>query len=148
MIYNWLPVILDDPTKNATMATKITAALEDASKVSELVGQEKYYYDLITKKAETQTDRLNSWVWRMIYGPDGGVLACKEYKSTTVNAFMSAPTESMVLFNNILNLQIENVAMTKMICEYDLSQIDQAFTKFTSDWHKNGGDKILKEING
>lgn len=54
----------------------------------------------------------------------------------------------MVLFNNILNLQIENVAMTKMICEYDLSQIDQAFTKFTSDWHKNGGDKILKEING
>ena len=61
---------------------------------------------------------------------------------------MSAPTESMVLFNNILNLQIENVGMTKMICEYDLSQIDQAFTKFTSDWHKNGGDKILKEING
>lgn len=148
MIYNWLPIILDDPTKNTTMAEKITAALEDPSKVDALVGQEKYYYDLITKTPTSQTDRINSWTWRMIYGPDGGVLACKEYKNTTVNAFMSAPTPSMVLYNNILNLQIENVAFTKAICEYSTTQIDEAFAQFISDWRNSGGDKILGEING
>lgn len=148
MIYNWLPIILDDPTKNETMATKITAALGDESKVADLVGGERYYYDLIIKEPQSQTDRLNSWVWKMIYGPDGGVLACKEYESTVVNAYMDAPTESMVMFNNILNQQIENVAFTRIICEYDVSQIDQAFAKFKEDWLKNGGEKILGEING
>ena len=145
-IFNWLPIILDNPDKNATYTRNICEALE-TNDTSKLVGEEILYYNYITGEATTPEAKLNQWVWNMVYGPDGGVQACLDYgDNLTHDLYLLAPTRTMQLKSSILEKSILNKSVTEMITTYSVGDIDEKFQEMVDDYNSSGGSDILDEV--
>ncbi|MDR1092668.1 MAG: extracellular solute-binding protein [Clostridiales bacterium] len=147
-IFNWLPVIIDDPQKNILYSDSLVRAAASGDP-AELTGEVRGYYDIMTGNPTTAKERLDKWVWNRIYGEGGSVQAAKRLTANLVpNAYLGAPTPAMnasyAYLKNTLELNRSIQIVTTSMSD---SQLSAAMNKFKGDWESNGGAKILEEIN-
>lgn len=147
-ISNWLPFMMYDPEINIEYTKNICAVMDGEKTYDELNVEEQYFYDMMTEEVNTPAKQLNQWSYNYVYGPNGGIQAYMKYDGRYVyDAWLDVPTPTMQLSGNILLNSIERQKITNMITGLTADQINTAFASMTADWKKNGGNKILEEIN-
>ncbi|QHW30799.1 extracellular solute-binding protein [Paenibacillus rhizovicinus] len=105
----------------------------------------KAYYDSVTSY---RAGDVKGWPMEKLFGGDNtstyGILGqYKKNNAFMTNAFLGAPTETMVRNGPALR-DLEVKTFTKIIMgEQPLDSFDQ----FVADWKKQGGDQIIQEVN-
>ena len=135
-IWTWLPVALDDPTKNATYTTKFHDI--EAGKMSE---DELTPSELIVWNNVNSEDPFTQWQWRNVY-MDNGVPTAMLYTEYTSNKYVGAPTATSQRNGQTL-LTTQNTAFVNFITGSD--SLDN-FDAFVENYNSLGGTAIVQEI--
>jgi len=135
MLHSFLPIFMDNPTKNYNMSLHIKAAL-DAQDPSDLNVSEKDLYDKILAGGD------DNWPWAMIYLES--VPAASTYASIRYNDFLGAPTKEMATYGATLST-LEGKAFTEILA--GVKPLD-AFDEFVAEYLQQGGQQVLDSIAG
>ncbi|MBP1993744.1 extracellular solute-binding protein [Paenibacillus eucommiae] len=145
LYYPYAIVTASPAEKNLNDHRAIAAALASGDD-SKLDTDQKFYYGKI-KKWQEKKDDVADWGYDRVFGSGNSSLEIIDNytKSDMLNmtAFLGGSTPAMV--EKMASLEkMEKVMITKIIL--GTAGLEE-FDKFVSDWYKQGGEQITKEVN-
>lgn len=135
------------PNKNFAYHLDIREAINTGD-TSKLNSESRGYYDWIIKWRNNDRSEGWPWVYNFVFGPDEGSseTAIEAYVNNDLillSEFNGSPTETMITRQSSLE-DLRNEVYTKIIVgELPVS----AFDTFVTDWKRQGGDDITREVN-
>ncbi|CAK4858049.1 unnamed protein product [Aphanomyces euteiches] len=113
---------------------------------SKLTSAAQVYYKGI-KEYNKGAGNLDMWFWNALFGPGGAYTITNNYDRNTppiMSSYIGQPTLTMVSKGpNLRDLEVK--VFTEII--NNSRPLDDFDTAFVAEWHKQGGDDILKEVS-
>jgi putative aldouronate transport system substrate-binding protein len=148
-ILNWGHNVINNvwrPEKNLAAHLKITEAFSTGN-VSQLNDEEKGYYDYTKRFRDGEVGDGYPWAYARVFGPEQSTYAIiNDYMNNGtlfLDGFYGTPTPTMLTRQSGLDTMRDEIFTKIIIGELPVS----AFDTFVTDWKRQGGDDITKEVN-